>query len=362
MKVLFLTQTPGINGSSKYRVSQYVDCLRKNGIESTVLPALSEEQYLKWSPSKAFLAKISYFGTTLLRRLWDIHKVRKFDVVFLQRDIIPYFPPVLERMMRSANANLVFDFDDAIFAQALGSKSIFARLCDPRRIPKILRMSREVIVGNNFLKDYAMRHNGNVTVIPTPIDTGRYSVKDRDIRGKTVIGWSGSISTNHNVNRLIDVINRLSTSYDIQLNIISNTLDGIKLEKIAAKVNFIRYRPETEVSDLHTFDIGVMPLEDSVWGRGKCSFKALQYMGVGIPPVISPVGMNNEVVKEGENGFFADSDEEWLLKLARLIEDPVQRKKIGGAARKTVEDRYSVKVNAHKLISVLEKACRSCVF
>ncbi len=360
MRVLFLTQTPIQGGASRYRVHQYLSYLESKGVGCTVLPAITEPYFLKWFTSPRTVDKICYFSMMLARRLAHARFARKFDVVFLQRDIVPHIYPVAEKIFRTLNPKIVFDFDDAIFASPKTANPLFRIINDENRIPRIIRMSRHVVVGNSFLKEYALKYADNVTVIPTPIDTVKYRVRSEASAKTVVLGWSGSSSTNFYLNKLNGVLSRLNEKYDILLKVISSNTDKIMAkETFGSKFVFKKFDLNTEVDDLQDFDIGLMPLEDDIWSRGKCSFKALQYMGVGVPAVISPVGMNTEVVEDGVNGFLAGSDEEWYTKIYKLIEDTQLRRRIGLAGRKTVEEKYSVEANAPKLLKVLEDVYNS---
>lgn len=221
----------------------------------------------------------------------------------------------------------------------------------------ICRLSAQVIVGNRYLAGYARRHNENVTVVPSTIDTGIYAPRHdgRDDGRVVSIGWTGSHSTVQHLDTLRGALTRLKQHCEFRLRVIgapSYRLDGV--ETIAQP-----WCAESEVRDLHNFDIGIMPLPDDNWNRGKCGMKLLQYMGAGVPAVGSPVGMNAEIIRDGVNGFLASTEEEWVEKLSALVRDHRLRRSLGEVGRQTVEERYSTRVWAPKVGEILESAAAS---
>ncbi|MFB0562884.1 MAG: glycosyltransferase family 4 protein [Candidatus Lokiarchaeia archaeon] len=277
--------------------------------------------------------------------------VGRSNIVFLQKEVLPQAYPLIEEFIKKLNRKLVFDFDDAIFLVPPKRKSLLYNFRYKNSIPRILRMSDYVIAGNEYLKRYALRFNRNVEVIPTAIDTETYFVKKKAKKDRINIGWIGSRSTIFYFDRLGNVLRALAKKYDICLTVIGTgdyRIDGVE--------TVIRpWRLEREISDLQCFDIGVAPVINDDWALGKCGCKVIQYIGVGIPAVASPVGINGEIINDGVNGFLAGSDQEWIEKLSQLIENEALRQRFGLMGRKTVEEKYSVKVNGPKLLEILQK-------
>lgn len=353
MNVIFLTQTPFEGPASRYRVYQYIDFLQSQGVNCTVVPAISTNLFKKLYYSDNFMDKFCYFSVSLLNRFKDLFKIKNYDIVFMQREIIPYlFPPVLEKIIARLNGRLVFDFDDAIFLPPKKQGLLYKLTSSQNKVSEIIKVSQYVVTGNNFLKEYALTYNKNVEVIPTSIDTERYSLKQKkDVSDKVTIGWIGTPSNLSYLYSLTNVLQNLSRRYKIVVKIIGGK--GARIESV--DIISCKWRYETEVEDIQSFDIGIMPLLNNEWSKGKCGTKILQYLSVGVPVVCSPVGVNKEIIKDGINGFLANSDEEWVEKLSRLIKDEKLRHRFRENGRRIVEEQYSINANAPKLKSVLEK-------
>jgi len=351
MRIIFLTQTSDLGPSSRYRVYQYLDFLKREGVDCKVSPAISSNHFTRVYNTHRPVNKLPYFGLVVLKRLIDLTMMGTGDIVFLQKEVLPQAYPLIEESIKKLNRKLVFDFDDAIFLLPPKRRSLLYNFRYKDSIPRILRMSDYVIAGNEYLKQYALRFNGNVEVIPTSVDTETYFVNKKEKKDRINIGWIGSKSTIFYLDRLRNVFTALAKRYNICLTVIGTRdyrVDGV--ETVTRP-----WRLEREVSDLQCFDIGVAPLINDDWALGKCGCKVIQYMGMGIPAVASPVGINGKIINDNVNGFLADSDEKWIEKLSQLIENEALRERFGFMGRKTVEERYSVKVNGPKLLEILQK-------
>ena len=283
------------------------------------------------------LGKTVYVGAKFLKRVWDLARIGRPDVVVIEGQLFPYCPPWVERILVLLGKTLVLEFDDAIYLTRFHW----------RKMPVLLKMSAATIVGNATLSEYARQNSSAVTVIPTVVDTERFIPQAR-IRGSATEGLDGHIT-------IVWVGLAYNFSY---LKILTPALRLVQNE-MRARVRVISSRPPVlagvevefrpwdlhdEVRDLQECQIGVMPLPDSEWARGKCGLKLLQYMAVGIPAVASSVGVNQEIIKSGENGFLASTLDEWCTHLLSLCRDVELRHRMGGAARKTVEEHYSLHV------------------
>jgi glycosyltransferase involved in cell wall biosynthesis len=208
------------------------------------------------------------------------------------------------------------------------------------------------MAGNDVLRDYALRYNSHVSVVPTTIDTEHYIPQPRRTGGLPIVGWSGSFSTVQYLALVRPALQTLAQHRPYRLRIIGGsgvTVPGVEVECLP-------WQAETEVTDIGGLDVGLMPLPDDDWARGKCGLKALQYMALAVPAIVSPVGVNTEIVDHGRNGFLAATQADWVAGLERLLTDPSLRRHMGEAARTTVEDRYSARVVVPKVARILKEA------
>ena len=345
MRVLFITQFDEKGACSRCRVYQYLSYLKAQGIEGEVCP--------QYPP-----------GTALWR------KARAVDAVFIQRRV-----PSVEQLflLRRRAPRLLFDFDDAIWLRAPSRGSVRpAPLGRRLRLAATLRLADCVVAGNDYLAAYARRWNARVAILPTPVDLEYYAGDRRQatadspvlagIRssGHQVIrssphqplrlGWVGHPSNLPYLRRLEPSLASLSRRYPwLRLRVVCSE----PYESEVIPVENVVWSLEDEVANLRSFDIGLMPLEEEAWARGKCSYKALQYMAVGVPVVLSPVGMNAAVVREGENGLLAAKLGAWERQIARLVESPELRQRLGSAGQRSVAEAYSLAVTAPRLAALL---------
>lgn len=360
MRILFLTIYPELGASSRTRVYQYIPYLEKIGIECKVSPRISttyfrhevgfESYGLFWKEIYRFVYKIIYkFG-----QLWRIFTALKYDIVFVQKELLFLGPVNLGKLLRRVNPNIIYDFDDAIFTSEPSSKlSEKENNKRAKKLSEMLKISKWVIVENNYCKAFAFRYCENVSIITGPIDTKRYYPERKIERDEVIMGWIGGSSTIQYLKLIESVFKKLALKYE---NLIFEVMGAEDFE--IEGLNIItkkKWALDTEVKDLQNFDIGIMPLPDDRWTRGKGGYKLLQYMAVGIPVVASPVGINCEIVRDGVNGYLASSEDEWFNELSKLIEDKDLRIKMGKEAHKIAEDVYSLKVAVPQMIKILNE-------
>ena len=354
MKILFWVPYPTEGQSNRFRVEQYLPYLSAAGIDYSVRPFVSSEFYrILYEPNRCWL-KIYFFIKSFLKRIIDLLSTSKYNLVFVHREAFPFGPPIFEILSsRLFNKPLIYDFDDAIFlAERSYANRAISFLKNPGKVAGIISFSEQVIVGNDYLKEYAQRINKNITVIPTPVDTEKYKPLNSSKKDRIVVGWIGSHSTAEYLLELKDVFRKLKKGNP---DIVIRLIGAEKYREQLLLTECHAWKLEDEIAELGSFDIGLMPMPDNLWTRGKCAFKLLLYMGMGIPAVCSPVEMNREIIRDGENGFFASSPEEWLKRIQTLIKDQDLRKKIGLQGRKTVEEKYALSLWAPVFIDVLKK-------
>jgi glycosyltransferase involved in cell wall biosynthesis len=326
MKVAFLIHSLEAP-SCRYRVLQYLPYLRQQGVEISV----------------------HLFKHHLLNKLKFYSTLGQYDIVVIQRKL---FSPVDFWYIRRRANRIVYDFDDALMYRSARSKNPYSF---SRRIKFAYMMRRIdfVIAGNHFLKSEVLPYNSNVAIIPTPIDLSRYRLKEYSYgKGPITIGWLGSRSSLRYLKSLIPAFENISKKCaDVQLKMVcSEFLDSANVPMIKKKWSL-----DEEEEDLKSFDIGVMPLSNDLWSKGKCGLKILQYFSVGVPVVCTPVGINQDIVEDGINGFWAQSGLQWEDCLLRLIRDEALRREMGLRGRETVRRAYSLEVNTPRFFSVLKE-------
>ena len=357
MRVLALM--PGLYDTSpgqRYRLEQWDPLLRERGVEITYAPFEDEELHsVVYKPGRLG-KKLQLVTRNLARRLSTISKAGKYDLVYILREAALLGPPVFERLLYQQRVPFVFDFDDAIFVSYRSpSNGYLSYLKFASKTKTICRLASHVMVGNPYLAEYASAVNDNVTVVPTTIDTEKYRVPPPKTGfGPLVIGWTGSYSTVQHLDTLRGALKKLAETEQFRLRVIGTPT----YELSPVEVDAMQWRAATELEDLCAIDIGVMPLPDDNWSKGKCGLKALQFMALGIPTICSPVGVNTDIIQDNENGFLAMSESEWVDKLSRLLKSAELRRRLGDAGRATVEQRYSAAIQAPRVYEIFQSVLR----
>ncbi len=338
MKVLFLIEG-WITPASRYRVLQYLPYLEEQGIAFTVR-ALHGESH----PPLMRKPLVGKFYKALVRskRWFQITDAADFDVVFLQRLTLP-FTSVIERRLAQINPRIIFDFDDALFQTENGPNEGRMRV-----FREVVDSADQVLAGSRYLADVARPDS---CVIPTVINTGAYRPNGGE-EDKLVIGWMGTHSNYPNFEPILVALSRLQKRFpQVHLHIVSDVAPPFTLPGMTYEA----WDKDREIADLQAFHIGIMPLTDTSWNRGKCAFKIIEYMSVGIPVVAGRVGANSEVVLEGKTGFLAESAKEWEAALSRLIKDKSLRRRLGKAGRDRCVTHYSIDSQKENFLALLHK-------
>ncbi len=343
MRIHFLVPYPRDQAPSQHlKFEQYYSHFAEAGFEvihdAFYTPALYRS--LAKPIGLKLLAGLALACVKRVRSLWQAWQS---DLVYVCLEALPIGPPILEWIIvRLLRRPMVYDIDDLIYLKKPGSRDRYPTFFNRRwKIEYLMRAARHVIVCTPHLEKEARRLNAHVTRISSTIDTVKYRPKVRYQAPLVTLGWSGSFSTAPYLHLLDNVLGELQRRHGIAIRVIGDTsftIPGVELEGLP-------WRLESEVEDLLKIDIGLYPLPHEEWVLGKSGLKALQYMGLGIPTVLTPIGVNLEIVSHGKNGFFADSEEEWIEILGRLVQDAGLREQIGRAGRRTVEERYSVERN-----------------
>ena len=354
MKIVFFSDTPETYAGTRNRVIKFAALLEGEGHHCVVcLPFDGRMQERFWddrSPS----SKTLYVALVLLLRCWQLRHVVGADAVFVRGRTIPYGPPLFERLAWLVNRRLIVDLDDAIWCPAAYVSSPYMWLVDHGWARKVCKFAAHVIAGNRYIEEYTRQFNAHVTIIPTCVDMSTHTAKTYATgkpNERVLLGWTGLWTNLGYLEVIEEVLQRLAARHPIALYIASNKEYRLK----GVEVLNHRWNLAHEIDYLKQPDIGLMPLAATERAKGKCAYKALEYMAVGTPCVISPVGMNREIIEDGVNGFLAATPEEWEEKLERLILSPELRERLGQAARASVAERYSHDVHYPRMKQVLEK-------
>ena len=376
MKILYLTKYTRLAGSSRMRSYQYFPYLEKAGMQVTV-KSFFDDAYLK--DFYAGKKNISAILKSYVKRLGVLFSVFSYDRVVIEKEIFPFLPAWAEWMLKQLGIQYIVDYDDAIFHNYDQSSNPIIKKFLANKIAKVMRFSGTVVAGNQYLADYATRSGAkNIEIIPTVIDLERYPVKNSDshlklppnvilsgVEGragersasennqKFVVGWIGTKTTfEKHLLPCKDWIKALQIQDpNIRFHIVGITEDM----DLGKNVQYIRWTEDTEVAEILKMDIGLMPLQDSKWEKGKCAYKLIQYAACGIPGVASDVGMNKEVCIDGETGFIATSNEEWKERILFFKNEIEERLRMGTNARKLVEQKYCIQVTSEKWIKILKE-------
>jgi glycosyltransferase involved in cell wall biosynthesis len=353
--IFFLVPYPkGKAPSQRFRFEQYFEVLKNEGVQYRVKSFYSNKTWDILHREGNVLLKITTILFSFLYRGIHVLRASTYSHVFIHREVAPIGPPFFEWIFKKVfKKKIIYDFDDAIWLPNYSEANTgFHKLKNYKKVNQIISWASIVSCGNDYLAEYSRKINPNVVINPTTIDTINYHNaslhipnKDSD---KVVIGWTGTHTTAKYLEFLVPVLKELGDKYDFEFCIISNQKPDFDL----TNMNFIQWNKETEISDLMRFDIGVMPLDNNKWAKGKCGFKALQYMSLGIPTIASPVGVNFKIVDDKINGFLCSTKEEWFNALDFLLEDKLHRSSMSQAAIKKIEDNYSVVSNSKNFISL----------
>ncbi len=350
MKIYIFTKYTHLGASSRYRTFQYLPSLKQCGHTAVVSP-LFDDAYLarKYKSGKAHPLDVV---RALFRRLLGVFKVPRQSIVLIEYELLPYCPAVLERWLVWRGCRIVVDYDDAIFHNYDTHRFFWVRALLSRKIATVMRIADRVIVGNEYLAEYAQAAGAShLDILPTVIDLDRYkhSISSGD-KPLFTIGWLGSPSTARYLNLIQPALAELCKNSVIRIRLIGSepiNLDGVPAE-------FIPWTESGEVNDICALDVGIMPLPDEPWAKGKCGFKLIQYMACGIPVVASPVGVNSKIVCHGQEGYLADTNDEWIDALRQLASSPQLRGRMGLAGRHKVEAHYCLQVTALRWIELIE--------
>lgn len=346
-KVLFLLPYPLHRApSQRFRVEAFFPVLEENGIVFRAETFLDEKAWDVLYKRGSLVQKAWAVIKGFIRRLFVcLFIAPRFQYVFIHREASPIGPPVFEAILAKLfKKKIIYDFDDAIWIpNTTAENGVVGWIKAAWKVAHICRWAYKVSAGNAFLAGFAHRYNKNVHIVPTCVDVvNRHVFLKGPAVEKPVIGWTGSHSTMPYLDEIVPVLQKIAADFDVPVWIISNKKPRFHFKNL----RFIQWTEEREVEDLAGIDIGIMPLKADAWSEGKCGFKLIQYLSVGIPAVASPVGVNKEIISEGVNGFLCTGQEEWYNRLQELIENETLRTSMGKEGRQGIVAQYSIQAQA----------------
>jgi glycosyltransferase involved in cell wall biosynthesis len=342
-----LDRSPG----QRYRFEQYFSYLEEHGITCKLSNIISEEDDKVLYSAGNYIKKALIALKAYRQRKKELKSIAEYDLVLIYREAILTGSTFFEKKSAKLGVPILFDFDDAIWVKDVSEgNQRLSFLKNANKIKEILPLCKHVVAGNRYLRDFALKFNKSVSIIPSTIDTDKYKEIKQFKEGLVTIGWVGSHTTIKHFETIVPILMKLKEKYK----------DKIEFKVIGDPVYYnsdlgidgMAWDNSKEVEFFNMLDIGVMPLPENEWTKGKCGMKGLLYMSVNTPAVMSSVGMNSEIIENGVNGFLADTAEEWFEVLSKLIEDENLRKSIGLAGRKTVEEKYSMNSQKEKYLDL----------
>jgi glycosyltransferase involved in cell wall biosynthesis len=350
MRILFFPEYDTMGASSRYRIYQYLPYLSESDLNFNVSFLFSNKYITALYSNSKYLYLIAF--KCYIKRFFSFFRVLNYDLIVIEKELFPYIPAYFEWLLKVFRKKYIVDYDDAIFHHYDLNRNRIVKYFLRDKIKKVIKYSSAVIVGNNYLYEYAIKWNKNVIMIPSVVSSNLYnSVKSENKENNFVIGWIGSPTTSYYLLPLIEVFRKLQNPH-IKFKFIGvdkkivNHFNGISVE-------LVDWNPETEISDIKSFSVGIMPLNDTPWSRGKCGFKLIQYMACGIPVVASSVGANCDIVINDYTGFLAENNDDWFKYLNLLSKDLVLQKRMGEAGLSIFEDKYSVEIVKTDYLKIL---------
>jgi glycosyltransferase involved in cell wall biosynthesis len=351
MQVLALTRYSSLGSSSRIRFYQYIPYLAACGVKLQVAPLLNDDYvrnlYAGKRPSSSSVFR------AYVTRIIKLANSRSFDLLWIEKEVFPWLPPLAESVITGLGIPYVVDYDDAVFHRYDLHDNPFVRALLGGSIDTIMRCATTVVVGNDYLAERARQAKAHkIEYLPSVVDINRYSVHEKTT-GQFRIGWIGSPLNAPYVGLIRDALDEVSKQIGARLVLVGagdqDPLPGMEKDVIP-------WSEDSEVAHIQSFDVGIMPLPDGPFEQGKCGYKLIQYMACGLPVIASPVGVNTRIVEQGKTGFLASSNADWVQALVMLSKDAGMRSDLGKAGRKKVEQEYSLQVAAPRLLKILTEA------
>jgi glycosyltransferase involved in cell wall biosynthesis len=337
----------------RYRFEQWRPYLEAAGVRCDVRTMLTADDQRLLHSARPLPLKLPVIAASVRRALAAVPASRDYDIVWIYRTLLVAGPSWIERRLHARGTPIVYEFDDAIWlTKTFASNRAVSFLKFSGKTASLCRMASSVIVGNETLAAWARQHNTDVTIVPSTVDVDRYTPvpREKEPGAPIVLGFSGSPTTVEYLHLIGGALQRVARQRAIQLRVM-----GAGFSLPGVDVTVTPWSSEREIEELRSYDIGLMPLADDPWTRGKGAMKALLYMSVGVPVVASPVGITTDILSDGANGRLCRTEDEWVAALLALAADPALRRRLGDAGRETVMQRFSPHVHVPRVVEVLER-------
>jgi glycosyltransferase involved in cell wall biosynthesis len=347
MKVLCLSVYPEEGPSMRHRICGYREAWQRAGVALTIKPFLTHELFRRRRTFGlgAAIFKAAHMAFCTVRLIMRLATVHRYDVVLVHREVFPLGGAWFEKAIARLNPSTVYDMDDALWLPMPLLVDQRRLLWDAERVAETISTCTAVVAGNAFLRDYAGPRNALVKVIPTPYrDLGGRAAVDGAGRPPTIV-WIGNVGNEEYLELVREPLERLARHHDFVLRVIGSR-EAASVRLAGVKIEALEWRDDREAEWLLECAVGIMPLHDRDYERGKCAFKLVQYFSAGMPVVASPIGMNCEVVREGDNGFLAATPDDWYRALDRLLSDGGLRREMGASGYRTYRSRFTIEANA----------------
>jgi glycosyltransferase involved in cell wall biosynthesis len=350
LKVLLLSRYGRKGASTRLRFLQYLPHLAVAGVDVTTAPLLDDDYVsVLYAEGRRSMGRA---GLAYIKRAAQLLTARRYDLLWIEKELFPSLPAFFERFIGLSGIRYVVDYDDAVYHNYDQHANKYIRLALSRKIDQVMKFSSLVVAGNQYLAKRAQTAGARqIEIMPTVVDLDRYPEVAGEKQGTFRIGWIGTPVTSRYLSYVRGPL--LALAGDKRTQIVVVGLDRNPIPEMEIDVR--RWSEAGEVAELQRFDVGIMPLPDEPWERGKCGYKLIQYMACSKPVVASPVGVNVEIVQNGINGFLANSEVEWQKALTTLRDNPRLRYEMGRAGRRLVEQRYCLSVTAPRLLRLLQQ-------
>lgn len=363
-KILMLTKYTQVGPSSRYRYYNYVSCFEDEGFVVRI-SSFFASQFLRTHSRfrKSLLALLAYFFRFIAVLKLLIQR-RNYQLVIVEYELFPYFPSVFEYLLKWRGIPFIVDYDDAIFHRYDQHKNPLVRFLLKNKISKVMNYASALVVGNDYLQSYARKFNNRIMQLPTVVLLDKYKKAQVEFNNKSqeknknfVIGWIGSKSTSHYI---IPLLASLKQMVDLHDNVVCHFIGFdqnllSKKEMQECKIIVIPWSEQSEIEEILKFDVGIMPLSDNPWARGKCGFKLIQYMSCKKPVIASPVGVNKTIVENGVNGFLATSSEQWLQAFVNLYQNESLRESMSVKSWKKINELFSHEKNCQQYMNLINE-------